>query len=202
MPQMQYFQREPSAIEKIGQGFGKRLRENQIDERETQALEDIYRDYKKEGQMLEDTIQAIQTKPGLSPTTRVNTINQLINAKRINTQLQKNQEEELKKQEYSQKEKNFANRLDTEGKEWAPSKIYSEAIKAGLDRQSAQNYANLSRYEQKEGRLSLEAVKKEYAPEIAAINKQIQAAGTRSEKEKLKQELQELKKQRNEDIAK
>lgn len=202
MPQMQYFQREPSAIEKIGQGFGKRLRENQIEERETQALEEIYRDYKKEGQMLEDTIQAIQTKPGLSPTTRVNTINQLINAKKINTQLQKNQEAEQKKQEYSQKEKNFANRLDTEGKNWPPSKIYSEALKADLDRQSAQNFANLNRYEQKEGRLSLDAVKKEYDPEIASLNKQIQNAVTKSEKEKLKQELDNLKKQRNEDIGK
>lgn len=85
---------EETILEKTVGGFAKRHRENQIDQQETDALKDIYGQYQQDGQNLERAIQAVQTRPGLSPTTRVNTVKQLMDFQKYNGELQKKAKEE------------------------------------------------------------------------------------------------------------
>ncbi len=80
---------EQTPLEKTIAGFTSRARENQLEQTESDALRDIYSQYQKDGQNLEKTIMEIQTRPGISPTTRVNTINQLIGFQKHNQELQK-----------------------------------------------------------------------------------------------------------------
>jgi len=85
---------EQTNLEKTLAGFSKRNRENQIEADETDALKEIYSQHQRDGQNLEKTIQEIQTKPGISPTTRVNTVKQLMEFQKHNTELQKKAKEE------------------------------------------------------------------------------------------------------------
>ncbi len=85
---------EQTSLEKTLSGFSKRHRENQIDTQETDALREIYDQYKKEGGMLEDALIAVQTRPGLSPTTRVNSVKQIMEFQKHNNELQKKAKEE------------------------------------------------------------------------------------------------------------
>lgn len=62
-----------------------KLKESQ----ESDALQDIYKQYEQDGKNLEKTIFDIQSRPGISPTTRVNTIKQLMEFKEHNTKIQK-----------------------------------------------------------------------------------------------------------------
>lgn len=80
---------EQTPLEKTVAGFTSRARENQLEQTESDALRDIYSQYQQDGQNLERTIMEIQTRPGISPTTRVNTINQLIGFQKHNQELQK-----------------------------------------------------------------------------------------------------------------
>lgn len=86
-----------TSLEKTLGGFSKRYRENQIDQQETDALRDIYGQYQQDGKNLEDAIMAIQTRPGLSPTTRVNTVKQLMEFQEHNGKLQKQAQEAAEK---------------------------------------------------------------------------------------------------------
>lgn len=56
---------------------------------ESDALQDIYKQYEQDGKNLEKTIFDIQSRPGISPTTRVNTIRQLMQFKEHNAKIQK-----------------------------------------------------------------------------------------------------------------
>ena len=85
---------EQTTLEKTLSGFSKRHRENQIDTQETDALREIYDQYKKEGGMLEDALIAVQTRPGLSPTTRVNSVKQIMEFQKHNNELQKKAKED------------------------------------------------------------------------------------------------------------
>lgn len=85
---------ELTPLEKTLGSFSKRVRENQIEQDETDALKEIYSQYQQDGKNLERAIQDIQTRPGISPTTRVNTINQLMAFQKHNTELQKKAKEE------------------------------------------------------------------------------------------------------------
>src|SRR3569623_736151 len=96
--------REETALEKTLGGFSKRHRQNQLDTEETDALKDIYKQYQQDGQNLEKTIQDIQTRPGLSPTTRVNTVNQLLQFQKHNAQLIKDAAKQNKNMTPEQKE--------------------------------------------------------------------------------------------------
>lgn len=79
---------ETTALEKTLTAFSQRNRANQVDQEETDALKSIYGQYQQDGKNLEETIKAIQTKPGLSPTTRVNTVKQLLEFQKHNGELQ------------------------------------------------------------------------------------------------------------------
>jgi len=63
---------ELTPLEKTLSGFSNRKRENELDVQDTDALREIYDKHKNDGQNLEATLREIQTRPGISPTTRVN----------------------------------------------------------------------------------------------------------------------------------
>ena len=84
---------ETTNLEKTLSAFSQRQRENQVQQRESDALSDIYKEYQQDGQNLEKTIFDIQSRPGISPTTRVNTIKQLVEFREHNTKLQKEAKE-------------------------------------------------------------------------------------------------------------
>lgn len=109
MPQLQVVDLNPiertdkTPLEKTLEGFANRQRENQIGKRETDALRDIYSKYQSDGKNLEEAIMAIQTRPGISPTTRVNSVNQLLQFQKHNNDLQRKAEKELKVAENERK---------------------------------------------------------------------------------------------------
>ena len=80
---------ELTPLEKTLSGFTKRHRENQVEQQETDALREIYSQYENDGKNIENAIRDIQTRPGISPTTRVNTVNQLMAFQKHNDELKK-----------------------------------------------------------------------------------------------------------------
>jgi len=96
---------EPTPLEMTLSSFSKRQRENQINEKDTDALKDIYGKYQRDGRNLEDALIAIQTRPDISPTRRVEAVNQLMQFQKHNQELQKQASKQLnKKQEPSPEE--------------------------------------------------------------------------------------------------
>lgn len=235
MPQIQVLDLSPSPrkeatpLENVLSGFSKRMRQNQIEQEETDALADIYRDYKQEGKTLDDAIMDVQTKPGISPTTRVNTVNQLMNLKKTNAALQERQDranakiqsadEKAKKEaakaqekvdkdeekkrieaELDEKEIDFLDSL--EGQNLKPTEIYKLARQHGIPRTRANSLATLHRLESKEGRLSEGDITRQYDFEIREIDKQLKDVMSEKAKEPLKKQRAELVKQRRSDLAK
>jgi hypothetical protein len=86
---------ETTSLEKTLSGFSKRNRENQVEQQETDALREIYSQYEADGRNLEKTIREIQMKPGISPTTRVKTVEQLLEFKKHNQALLKNAQKNM-----------------------------------------------------------------------------------------------------------
>jgi hypothetical protein len=76
-------------LEKTLAAFSERHTENRRQQEESDVLSSIYKQYQEDGQNLQNTIMEVQKRPGLSPTTRVNTINQLIGFAKHNAELQK-----------------------------------------------------------------------------------------------------------------
>lgn len=105
MPQLQVVDLNPlprteeTTLEKTLQGFSKRHRENQIDQQDTDALRDIYGKYQRDGQNIEEAIMAVQTRPGISPTTRVNSVNQLLQMQKFNNERTKKAQVDAEKAE-------------------------------------------------------------------------------------------------------
>lgn len=89
---------EETSLEKILGGFSKQNRANQVEQKESDALKGIYGEYQNDGQNLQKAIQRIQTTPGISPTSRVNTIDQLLLFQKHNTDMQKVQQKTIDKQ--------------------------------------------------------------------------------------------------------
>ncbi len=85
---------ELTPLEKTLSSFANRNRQNQVEQQETDALRDIYSQYQQDGQNLQKTIQEIQSRPGISPTSRVSTVNQLLQFQKHNQELIKNAEKE------------------------------------------------------------------------------------------------------------
>lgn len=81
--------RQETTLEKTVGSFVDKYRQNQIEEQENDVLGNIYKQHQQDGQNLQSMIEDIQTRPGLSPTKRVNTINQLTEFAKVNAQLQK-----------------------------------------------------------------------------------------------------------------
>lgn len=105
MPQLQVVDLNPlprtekTTLEKTLEGFAGRHRENQIDQQDTDALRDIYGKYQRDGENLQEAIMAIQTRPGISPTTRVNSINQLLEMEKFNNERTKKAQAAVEKAE-------------------------------------------------------------------------------------------------------
>jgi len=88
---------ESTSLEKTLMAFGKRKRENETDLEETDALKEIYGKYQSDGRNLENALMSIQTRPGISPTTRVNTAKQLMEFQNHNNEMQKKSLQDLNK---------------------------------------------------------------------------------------------------------
>jgi len=86
---------EYTPLEQTLSSFSNRNRENELNQRETDALRDIYSQYQNDGQNIENAIMAVQSRPDISPTSRVNTVNQLLQVQKYNHQLQKDSEKKL-----------------------------------------------------------------------------------------------------------
>lgn len=113
MPQLQVIDttpapRAPTTLENILSSAAQEYNKVSTARRESDALGAIYKRYQEEGQGIEKTLMDIQRDPQLSPTTRVNTANQLLQLHKTNAALQK---ETLKKQEAVVKEENKTREL-------------------------------------------------------------------------------------------
>lgn len=113
MPQLQVIDttptpRAPTTLENILSSAAQEYNKVATERRESDALGAIYKRYQEEGQGIEKTIMDIQRDPQLSPTTRVNSANQMLQLHKTNAALQK---ETLKKQESVVKEENKTREL-------------------------------------------------------------------------------------------
>lgn len=121
MPQVQVVDVNPNprteytTLEKTLQGFSERNRENDLQQREADALERIYKEYQDDGKNLENLIQAYRTDPNLSPTTRVNSINQTLQFQKHNQDLQRQAEKEIRINQHLQQKE--AERINKEAVE-------------------------------------------------------------------------------------
>ena len=94
MPQLQVIDttptpRAPTTLENILSSAAKEYNKVATERRESDALGAIYKRYQEEGQGIEKTIMDIQRDPQLSPTTRVNSANQMLQLHKTNAALQK-----------------------------------------------------------------------------------------------------------------
>jgi len=86
---------ELTPLEKTLSGFSKRNRENQIEQQDTDALKEIYGQYQQDGHNIENALINIQTRPGMSPTARVNAAKQLTDFQKYNQELQKKTQKQI-----------------------------------------------------------------------------------------------------------
>lgn len=111
MPQIQTFdlaarpRTEPTSFERTVSAFANRQRENQLERQDTDALSEIYSQYKNQSQTIDDALMAVQTKQGLSPTARVHAANHLMEMKKTNHELQKATQAQKEKQDAADRKK-------------------------------------------------------------------------------------------------
>lgn len=102
MPQLQVVDLSPTPrtkrtpLETTLSSFSQQNYNNQQERTETDALKEIYEQYQNDGRNIEDAIMNIQTKPGISPTARVNSVNQLLQFQKHNAELQKSVDKKYK----------------------------------------------------------------------------------------------------------
>ena len=80
---------ENTSLEKTLSSFSKRNNAIATEERETDALGDIYKKYQSDGNNINNAIADIQSRPGISPTARVNNVNALLQLQKDNVEQQK-----------------------------------------------------------------------------------------------------------------
>ena len=85
-------------LEKTLEGFSAQHRANQIEQKESDALSDIYNQHRADGENLGEMIKSIQTRTGISNNTKVNTIDQLLKFQNHNKDIQEKSEKKLKEQ--------------------------------------------------------------------------------------------------------
>lgn len=90
---------EQTHLEKTLSAFAEQHHRNRKEQEESDVLSSIYKQYQDDGRNLERTIMEIQSRPGLSPTARVNSINQLLGFQKHNADLQKQAREQMEKAE-------------------------------------------------------------------------------------------------------
>ncbi len=100
MPSPNYIpaRNDPNPLGGILKGFMGAANESRAQDKETDALKQIYDQYQQDGQNIEKAIWETQTRPGISPTTRVNTAKQLTDFHKINQEKQKQAAEQLEKE--------------------------------------------------------------------------------------------------------
>jgi hypothetical protein len=96
--------RSPSPLEHTLSHFTQGFLEDKKEQKETDALKEIYSQYQNDGKNIEKAIMAIQTRPGISPTTRVNSVNTLMKFQQHNQELQKNANKQLEQENKKLKE--------------------------------------------------------------------------------------------------
>lgn len=77
-----------SPLEKALQGFSSQMRQNQVQQQDTDALSSIYKQFQNEEQNIAGIHRAIQTNPTLSPTARVNAMKENLEMAKHNAALQ------------------------------------------------------------------------------------------------------------------
>lgn len=123
---------EPTGLEKTLGAFANAAVNNQTQKIESDALSDIYKQYQNDGRNLEKTLFEIQSRPGISPTTRVNTVNQLLKFQEVN--------QHLKKQELD--------RVNAENKRLADREAINQmADTYGVPREEAAKFNNPSLFQ-------------------------------------------------------
>lgn len=140
MPQLQVVDLNPNPrtettpLEKTLSSFANRYNENRKEQRGADALAEIYEQYKEDGDNLGNTIKAISKDPRIPPTTRVNTVDQLLKFQQHNSNLQKT----------------AAKNIETQAKNQAASDK-AAAEKAEKERKAENNKAILADIELKRG---------------------------------------------------
>ena len=105
MPQLQVVDLSPiprkelTSLEKTLSSFSDQMISNRQDQQDSDALRDIYDKYRNDGRNLEDALMAIQTRPGISPSARVNSVNQLLQFQRYNDEYQRKAKADYEKAE-------------------------------------------------------------------------------------------------------
>lgn len=202
---------EPSALKRTADSFSQRFMENKERQRESDALKEIYEMYQDDSQMLQKSNIAIQKSIELSPTTKVNTVNQNLQMQKYNQQLQnealKRLEKEKKEQdkikiEQDLDEKEIAYLESIKGKNLTPMEIYSGAAEYGLPRISRNRLSNLTRMEGREARLTQKDISEQYNFEMKELSRQIKELNSEKKKEPLRKKYDKLVEQRNSDLAK
>ncbi len=102
MPRLQYIPAEPQGQNPLGtllSSFLETTNKHNAQDRESDALSSIYKQYQGDGENLMKRFQAIQEDKQLSPTTKVNAIKQNLQFQQYNTQLQKKAQKDVEKAE-------------------------------------------------------------------------------------------------------
>ncbi len=86
-------------LEKTLGGFTQRYRENEVNNQDNDALREIYGQYQKEGNKIEEAYMSLQNNKKLSPTARVEGTKNLLQMHKFNTELQKQAKEDAEKAE-------------------------------------------------------------------------------------------------------
>ncbi len=100
MPSPRYIPGEPRQENPLGNllgSFMSKTNELETQQRETDALSSIYKQYQGDGENLQKKLEAITSDPRISPTARVNTVNQLLKFQEYNTELQKKAQQDQEK---------------------------------------------------------------------------------------------------------
>jgi hypothetical protein len=89
---------EETGFEKFLGGAVEKYKKNMAEKEESDALKDIYSKYQNEGKNIEEAIMDIQTRPGISPTARVNQTNTLLELRKQNATMQEHYAKHQKEQ--------------------------------------------------------------------------------------------------------
>jgi len=96
---------QPTTLESTLSSFSNQFAENSRAKQETDALKEIYAQYQNDGENLQRKIQAVQSDARIGPTTRVNTVKQLMDFQKYNQQLQKNASKAMSAEDREERKK-------------------------------------------------------------------------------------------------
>ena len=140
---------EETGFEKFLGGAVDKYKKNMAEKEESDALKDIYEKYKTQGKDIEEAIMDVSTRPGISPTTRVNQTNTLLELRKQNAVLQKetakqNKADEEAKVKKAQNQKIIADIEKRAGEEPGALAAYEDnpAMAERLTRPKKENQAN------------------------------------------------------------